>query len=65
MGRGVNWEHEWEVEEGLVSRKLDRRMVAEECSMGELALVKTRRVTRRESTALCGFLKIALLQNLV
>jgi len=52
MGRGVNWEDEWEEEEGLVVGELGRRMVAEEWSMGEEALVKERRVTGRESTAL-------------
>jgi len=47
MGRGVNWEDEWEVEERLVVGKLGRRMVAEELWMGEGALVKERRVTGR------------------
>jgi len=51
MERGVNWEDEWEEEEGLVVEEVGRRMVAEECSMGEEALVKERRVTGRESTA--------------
>jgi hypothetical protein len=52
MGRRVNWEDEWEEEEGLVVGELGRRMVAEGWSMGEEALVKERRVTGRESTAL-------------
>jgi len=30
MGRGVNWDDEWEEEKGLVVRELGRRMVAEE-----------------------------------
>lgn len=30
MGRGMKWENEWEVEEGLVVGDLGRRMVAEE-----------------------------------
>jgi len=51
MGRGVNWEDEWEEEEGLVVGEMGRRMVADEWSMGEEALVKERRVTGRESTA--------------
>jgi len=50
MGRGMNWEDQWEEEEGLVVGDLGRRMVAEQWSMGEVALVKERRVTRREST---------------
>jgi hypothetical protein len=48
----VNWEDEWEEEEGLVVGDLGRRMVAEGWSMGEEALVKERRVTGRESMAL-------------
>jgi len=52
MGRSVNWDEEWEEEEGLVVGELGRRMVAEGWSMGEEALVKDRRVTGRESTAL-------------
>jgi len=52
MGRGDNWEDEWEEEEGLVIGDLDRRMVAGERSIGEEALVKEWRVTRIESTAL-------------
>jgi hypothetical protein len=51
MGRGMNWEYEWEEEEGLVAGEMGSRMVAEEWSMGEEALVKERRVTGRESTA--------------
>jgi hypothetical protein len=50
MGRGVNREDVWEEEDGLVVGELGRRMVAEEWSMGEEALAKERRVTRREST---------------
>ena len=50
IGRGVNWEDEWEEEEGLVVGELGRRMVTEEWSMGDKALVQKRRVTRREST---------------
>jgi len=49
MGRGINWEDEWEEEEALVVGEFGRRMVAEECSMGEEALVEDRRVTGRES----------------
>ena len=51
LGRGVNWEDEWEEEEGLVVGELGRRMVAEQWSMGEVALVKEMSVTRTESTA--------------
>jgi len=51
MGRTVNWEDEWEEEEGLVVGELDRRMVEAGWSMGEEALVKERRVTGRESAA--------------
>jgi len=51
MGRGMNWENQWEEEEGLVVREMGRRMVADLCSMGKEAMVKERRVTGRESTA--------------
>jgi hypothetical protein len=51
LGSGVNWEDEWEEEEGLLVREVGRRMVAEEWSMGEEALVKERKVTGRESMA--------------
>jgi len=40
IGRGVNWKDEWKEDEGLVVGELDRRMVAEEWSMGEGAVVK-------------------------
>jgi hypothetical protein len=50
MGRGVNWEDEWEEEEGRVVGELGRRMVAEEWSMREEARVKERRITGGEST---------------
>jgi len=51
MGRGVNWEDEWEGEAGLAVGDSGRRMVAEEWSMGEEALVKEWSVTARESMA--------------
>jgi len=51
MGRGVNRKDEWEEEEGLVVGELGRRIVAEDWSMGEKAVVKERGVTTRESTA--------------
>jgi hypothetical protein len=51
MGRSLNWEDEWEEEEGLVVGELGRRMVVEGWSMGDEAPVKERRVTGRESTA--------------
>ena len=51
MGSGVNWEEEWEEEEGVVVGELGRRMVAEVWSMGEEDLVKAMRVTGIESTA--------------
>jgi hypothetical protein len=40
MGRTVNWEDEWEEEEGLVVGEMVRRMVTEEWLMGEEALLK-------------------------
>ena len=48
----MNWEDECEAEEELVVRELGRGMVAEEWSMGEVTLVKERRVSRREFTTL-------------
>jgi hypothetical protein len=51
MGRGVNWKDEWEEEEGLVVGELGRRMVVEEWSMGEEAVVKEWWVTGREPMA--------------
>jgi len=45
----MNCEDEWDNEGGLVVGELERRTVTEECSMGEQALVKERRVTGRES----------------
>jgi len=51
MGRGVNWEDEWEEEEGLVVGELGRRMGAEEWSMEGEALVKESKVTGRQSMA--------------
>ena len=48
----MNWEDEWEEEEGLVVGELGGRMVAERWLMREEALVEERRVTGRESTAL-------------
>ena len=33
MGRGANWEDEWEEEEGLIVSELGRKLVAEEWSM--------------------------------
>jgi hypothetical protein len=50
MGTGVHWEDEGEEEEGVVVGEFGSRMVANEWSMGEEALVKERTVTRREST---------------
>lgn len=50
MGRRVNWEDQCEVEGGLVVRELGRRMVTEEWSMGEVAMVKESKVARREPT---------------
>jgi hypothetical protein len=64
MGRSVNWEDEWEEEEGLVVGELGRRMVAEGWSMGEEALVKERRVTGRESTALAWVSKNSIAPEL-
>jgi len=52
MGRGVNQEDEWEEEGGLVVEELGRRMVTEQWSIGEEALVNERRVPRKESTTL-------------
>jgi len=52
MGRGVNRENVWEEDEGLAIRELGRRMVTEARLMGEEALVKEGRVTRRKSTTL-------------
>ena len=64
MGRSVNWEDEWEEEEELVVGELGRRMVAEGWSMGEEALVKERRVTGRESTALAWVSKNSIAPEL-
>jgi len=50
MGTGVNWEEEWQDKEGQLVGVLGKRIVAEEWSMGEDALVKESRLTRREST---------------
>ena len=47
MGRAFNWEEEWEQEEMSVG-KLGRRMMAEEGSMNEEALIKLRKLTGRE-----------------
>ena len=49
MGRGVNWEDEGKEEEGLVVGELGTRVLAEQWSMGEAALVQYRMVTGRES----------------
>jgi len=57
MGRRGNWEDEWEEEERLVVGEFGRRMVIEDCSMGEEALEKERRITGRESTAFAGVAK--------
>jgi hypothetical protein len=51
IGRGVNREDVWEEEEGLVVAELIRRMVAEDWSIREEALVKEKRVTGKDSTA--------------
>jgi hypothetical protein len=64
MGRSVNWEDEWEEEEGLVVGELGRRMVAEGWSMGEEALVKKRRVTGSESMALAWVSKNSIAPEL-
>jgi len=60
----VNWEDEWEEEEGLVVGELGRRMVVEEWEVGAEALVKERRVTWRESTALAWFSKNSIAPEL-
>ena len=55
MGRGLNWNDEWEQEEGLVVRELGRRMLPEEWSIREEAPVKDRRLTGTEFTTFgCG-----------
>jgi len=50
MGPNIHLDHEWKEKEELVAGELDRRMAAEEWSIGEEAQVKKRRVTGREST---------------
>lgn len=47
-GSGVNWEDQCEGEEGLIVGDLRRRMVEQERSLGEEALMKERRVSRRK-----------------
>jgi len=59
----VNREDEWEVEEVLVL-EMDMRMVAEEESMGDEALVNHKMVTRRELTTLTWISKYSIGQDI-
>jgi hypothetical protein len=59
MEGGVNLEDKWE-DKGLIVREFGLTLVAEECSIGEEALAKDKRVTRTKSTAFAWGSKIRL-----
>jgi hypothetical protein len=67
MGRGVNWEDEWEDEEELIVRELARKMEGEDKSIGEKVLAKERRGPWKESMTFAWVSKhsIALQQHSV
>jgi hypothetical protein len=62
MGIHMNWEGECIEEEELVVGELDRRMVAEEWSMGREDVVKQRRVPGENPQHWHEFLTIAWLR---
>jgi hypothetical protein len=65
MRQTINSDDVWEEKDGLVVSMLGRRMVAEEWSTREEAVVQKGRVTGRESMTFHGFQKHVLLWNLV
>jgi len=60
MGRGMNWEHKWEEEEDMVLRELGRRMLKEQLSMRDKALVMGMMVTWRHSLTLTWVSNISI-----
>jgi len=50
MGTDCIWDDKWEEKEGLAVGEMERRMVPEEWTIREEALVMERRVPGREST---------------
>jgi len=52
MERGIRWEVKWEEEEGPIVSEMGSRIVTQQWSMGEQAMVNERRVTVGESTIL-------------